>query len=596
MDYRILGPLEVDADGVPVELVGGRQSALLAFLLLHANETVPAERLVDELWDGSPPPSAHKILQHYVSRLRRDLGNGPLVTRGRGYELRVKPGELDVDRFAELLEAGRQAMASNEPDVAATTLRRALSLWRGPVLVELADDRFARPQIDRLEELRLAALTERVEADLALGRHVDLVGELEEVTRRHPLQERLCGQLMLALYRSGRQAEALEVYRSIRHALVHQLGIEPGASLQALERAILLHDPALEPPRDVTPVIRGRLGRSPGPRRPLAAAIVALAALALVGAVSVVAMGNGAEATVAPPDSLGVVDPRTNRLADRVGVGLLPAAVAVGDGFVWVLNQGDTTVSKVDTATLRVARTIGLSQGNHVGATAIAYGYGAAWVGDGHAATVTRLSPTWGTEPPIHLSRANSSDTLLVATGAGAVWATSMRHQTVYRVDPVTRRVSARAAVPAAPVAIAAGDGSVWVASIRPRDDPRTHATSGTLSRIDPSTAATVSTLALPIAPSGMAVAFGSVWVTANGQNTVLRIDPRTSAVARLIPVGDGPSAIAAGDGAIWVVNSKSVTISRIDPGTNAVAATIAVHGTPAAITSGDGRIWVTGT
>jgi len=594
MDYRILGPLEVDADGVPVELAGGRQGALLAFLLLHANETVPSEKLVEELWDGSPPPSAHKILQNYVSKLRRDLSDGLLVTRGHGYELRVGPGELDVDRFAGLLEAGRQAMASNEPGVAATTLRTALSLWRGPVLAGLADDHFARPEIDRLEELRLAALTERVDADLALGRHVDLVGELEELTGRYPLQERLCAQRMLALYRSGRQAEALEVYRGARHALVHQLGIEPGASLQALERAILLHDPALEPPREVTGVIRSRLVPSPGPRRLLAAGIVAAAVLTLVGAVLVLARRERAEVT-APPNSLGVVDPRTNRLTDRVGVGLLPAAVAVGDGYVWVLNQGDTTVSKIDAATLRVARTIGLSQTNHAGTTAIAYGYGAAWVGNGYAATLTRISPNWGTEPPTHLTRADSSDSLLVATGAGAVWATSIRHQTVYRVDPGTRRVSARTAVPATPVAIAVGDGSVWVASIRPRDDPRTYAASGTLSRIDPSTEATVSTLALPIAPSGMAVAFGSVWVTANGQNTVLRIDPRTNAVARLIPVGDGPSGITAGDGAIWVVNSRSLTISRIDPETNAVAATIAVQGTPAAITSGAGKVWVTG-
>ena len=335
MNYRILGPLEVDVDGVPVRLVRGKQAAVLAFLLLHANQTVPSGALVEELWDGSPPPSATKILQNYVSRLRRQLGDGLLVTRGHGYELRVEPGELDVERFTELLEAGRRALASNEPEVATTTLRAALSLWRGPALTEFANERFARSEIDRLEELRLAALTERIEADLALGRHADLIGELEVLTARYPFQERLCAQRMLALYRSGRQAEALEAYRALRHALVVQLGIEPGASLQALERAILLQDPALDL-RDgrAAPDARARRGGFRGTGRVLSAGTAAAAVLALVGTALVgtalVTRGHGTGDTVDPGNSLGVVDPRTNRLTDRIAVGLLPTSIAAG--------------------------------------------------------------------------------------------------------------------------------------------------------------------------------------------------------------------------------------------------------------------------
>lgn len=589
MNYRILGPLEVDADGVPVGLVAGKQAALLAFLLLHANETVPSEKLVEELWDGSPPPSATKILQNYVSRLRRDLGDGRLVTRGRGYELRLEPGELDVDRFAGLLEAGRRAMASNEPDVAATTLRAALSLWRGPALVEFGNERFARSDIDRLEELRLAALTERIEADLALGRHADLIGELEALTVRHPFQERLLAQRMLALYRSGRQAEALEVYRAARHALVDQLGIEPGVSLQALERAILQQDPALElgSGGPVPEVPRRR-------RRLIGAGIVASAALAVVAVALVVAGGGEADDIVDPAHSLGVVDPRTNRLTVRVAVGLLPSAVATGAGDVWVLNQGDTTVSRIDGPTSRVVRTIGLSERNHVGGTALDFGHGAAWVGEGDAATLTRISPIWGPDEPIRLFPPDGSDTLFVATGAGAVWAMSVRRSTVYRVDPATSRVSARAGVAATPVGIAVGERAAWIVSIRAPDDPRKLATSGTLTRIDPSTAETVSVLPLPFAPSGIAVAFDAVWLAVNSQNAVLRFDPRTNSVERMIGVGDGPTAIAASDAAIWVVNARSRTISRIDPETNTVVATIPVKGTPSAITSGEGKIWVT--
>jgi YVTN family beta-propeller protein len=593
MNYRILGPLEVDVDGVPVGIVGGKQAALLALLLLNANETVRSERLVEELWDGSPPPSAAKILQNYVSRLRRELGDGLLVTRGRGYELRVEPGELDVHRFTELLEAGRQAMASNEPDVAATNLRAALSLWRGPALAEFADEPFAQPEIDRLEELRLAALSERVEADLALGRHADVIGELESLTARHPFQERLIAQRMLALYRSGRQAEALEVYRGARHALVEQLGIEPGASLQALERAILQQDPALELPTG------GAVPQAPRRRRRLiAAGIAASAALAGVAIALVVAGGGGAEDIVDPTQSLGVVDPRTNRLTDRVAVGLLPTSIAVGSGSVWVLNQGDTTVSKIDAATGRLASTIGISEENARAGSGIAYGFEAAWAGEGYAGTVTRIAADtdWGgAEEPIHLYPADASDTLFVATGAAAVWAASVRSSTIYGVDPQTRRLVVHAAVTPTPVGLAVGERAVWVISARPGEKPGALATSGTLARLDPSTAATVSVRPLPFAPFGIAVGFGAVWVSLNTQDSVLRIDPRTSAVEQMIPVGEGPTAVAASDDAIWVVNARSRTISRIDPETDTVVATIPVNGTPSAIASGEGKIWVTG-
>jgi YVTN family beta-propeller protein len=592
VDYRILGSFEVYDGGDPVTPGTGRQRSLLALLLLRANQTVQSETLVDELWE-SPPPSAAKILQNYVSQLRRALGDGVLVTRGRGYALRVEPGEVDVDRFVEQLEIGRRALASNEPELAASTLRATLELWRGPPLDDFADERFAQADIDRLEELRLAALTERIEADLALGRHVQLIGELDALARRYPFQERLIEQRMLALYRSGRQAEALEVYRAARHALVEQLGIEPGASLQALERAILQQDPALGLPsgRAVPEAPRRR-------RRLIAAGIAASAALAVVAVALVVAGGGGAEDIVDPTQSLGVVDPQTNRLTDRVAVGLLPTSVAAGSGSVWVLNQGDTTVSKIDATTGRLASTIGISEQNPRAGSGIAYGFEAAWAGEGYAGTVTRIAADtdWGgAEEPIHLYPADASDTLFVATGAGAVWAASVRRSTIYGVDPPTRRLVVRAAVPPTPVGLAVGERAVWVISVRPGEKPGALATSGTLARLDPSTAATVSVRPLPFAPSGIAVGFGAVWVSLNTQDSVLRIDPRTSAVEQMIPVGEGPTAVAASDDAIWVVNARSRTISRIDPETNTVVATIPVNGTPSAIASGEGKIWVTG-
>jgi DNA-binding SARP family transcriptional activator len=242
MDFRLLGPLEVAEHDRSVVLGGVKQRALLAVLLLHANDVVSTEQLVDEVWGESPPATVAKSIQVYVSRLRKQLGEGRLVTRAPGYLLRVDPSELDVACFERLAAEAEDA----QPKVAGEKLRRALALWRGPPLADLAYEPFARAEIARLEELRAAALEQRIEADLALGRHSQLVGELEGLVREHPLRERLRGQLMLCLYRCGRQAEALESYQAARRVLVEELGIEPGRQLRELHQAILRQDPGLD--------------------------------------------------------------------------------------------------------------------------------------------------------------------------------------------------------------------------------------------------------------------------------------------------------------------------------------------------------------
>ena len=243
MEFRILGPLEVHDGAEMREVTGTGQRALLAVLLLHANEVVSIDRLIDELWPGDPPGSGIAALRVRVSQLRKSLGTAAerLETAPPGYRLRLAPGELDVDRFSDLVEEAARA----EHREAAEKLREALGLWRGPALGDFAYESFAQAAILRLEELRLTALEQRIEVDLALGRHAELVGELEELVTQQPLRERLRGQLMLALYRSGRQAEALETYREARRTLVGELGIEPGPALHELEQAILRQDPAL---------------------------------------------------------------------------------------------------------------------------------------------------------------------------------------------------------------------------------------------------------------------------------------------------------------------------------------------------------------
>src|SRR5215208_2814488 len=249
MEFSILGPLEVRAGDRAVVLGGTKPRGLLAQLLLHANEPVSAERLAVGLWGEDAPADAVKTVQVYIARLRRALGDREaVITAGAGYRLRVRPGELDADRFGQLLAAGRDALAVGDTK-AGEVLREALALWRGPPLVELAGMPFAPAEIARLEEQRLEALELRVQADLAAGRHTELVAELGRLTREHPLRERLRGQLMLALYRSGRQANALQAYRMARAVLVDELGVEPGEELAELHRAVLAHDPALGPPR-----------------------------------------------------------------------------------------------------------------------------------------------------------------------------------------------------------------------------------------------------------------------------------------------------------------------------------------------------------
>src|SRR5436309_10440671 len=213
MEFRVLGPLEVRDSGRSLPLAGAKQRALLALLLVNANHVVSRDRLIDELWGEQPPGTAVQSLQVYVSRLRKLLPPETLLTRPPGYLLELEDDELDLRRFERLLAAGRETLATGEAERAAHLLHDALALWRGPALAEFAFEPFAQAEIGRLEDLRLAAVEERIEADLALGRQADLIGELEALVAENPYRERLRGQLMLALYRSGRQAEALEAYR-----------------------------------------------------------------------------------------------------------------------------------------------------------------------------------------------------------------------------------------------------------------------------------------------------------------------------------------------------------------------------------------------
>ncbi|HEU0248765.1 MAG TPA: BTAD domain-containing putative transcriptional regulator [Gaiellaceae bacterium] len=257
LEFRILGPLEVIGDDGPIPLGGPKQRATLAILLLDANRVVSVDRLADDLYSGAAPVTAVTQVQRQISELRKSIGASAIETRAPGYVIRLTSEQLDLKHFEHRTEEATRALARGDARAAADLFGDALELWRGPPLADLAHEPFAQISIERLEEIRLAALEQRIDAELALGSHARLVGELEELVAAHPLRERFRGQLMIAMYRAGRQPEALDVYRRARETLVEEFGIEPTPALRELERAILAQDPSLDlehaAPRSIAP-------------------------------------------------------------------------------------------------------------------------------------------------------------------------------------------------------------------------------------------------------------------------------------------------------------------------------------------------------
>jgi DNA-binding SARP family transcriptional activator/streptogramin lyase len=551
LKYLILGPLEVRDGETEVALGGRQQRKLLAILLLHAEEPVSSDRLIDELWSGNPPETAAKALQGYVSSLRKQLGPETVETVGAGYRLIAGPQDIDADCFEQLLAEAR----SLERGPAAAKLREALALWRGPALADFAYQDFARPEIERLEEMHLGGIERRIDLELALGHHDDLVPELEALVNSHPLRERLRGHLMVALYRSGRQAEALDAYRDARTVLRDELGLDPSEDLQALQRAILDHDPALAaPPRSDPFVAAGADGQ---PRRhrfrhPMVAVLLGLAVLG--GAIAGVLVTQGkASAIVAPPNSVARIDRARTKVESYVGVGRDPRAIAVGLGDVWVANAEDGTVDRLDPATGRL-------QGHPIGVggddlSGLAIGSGSVWVADGNDGTVTRIDPSLDqvqiTIPRVSSPTVAPNPVFFVAYGSHHVWAT--RGSELLRIDPGSNQVDGRLQI-GTPTGLATGGGSVWVTTV-----------SEQLLRIDPRT--TKVTSALPLGDQAFAPVYarGSLWVIVGTQ--IHEIDPIGLDTRHVLTAGPNPASLAAGGGALWTVDYFDGRLTRLAVG-----------------------------
>jgi YVTN family beta-propeller protein len=580
VDYRILGPLEVSVDGRVIEIRGPKQRALLAILLLRANEPVPRDVLVHELWGEQTPAGAQGSLDVYVSRLRKVLtaaaGEPVLVTRPGAYRLQVTDEQFDVRCFERLVADGRSALAAGAPGPAGESLRAALRLWRGDPLADLVGEPFAQVEIGRLEELRLGAVEDRIEADLALGRHADVVGELEALAAAHPLRERVYGQLMLALYRCGRQAEALEVYRSARRALVDELGLEPGPALQRLEQAILRQDPSLEPP--ARPVSAAAAPGRPSARGAwVAAAVVIVAAVVAAGLLLAPGAAPGVGATLAGANGLLAVDLAAGRPVAAARLDGAPEGLSSGANSVWAADPGGGAVIRIDPGS--GAEVDRILVGGEPGG--VVSGDGAIWAVSTVGATLTRIDPA--TEAVTQTIPLPGSALAAIAYGAGRLWVADSSARELFEIDPASGSRRRTLPLDLQPSALAVADGAVWVAGYD----------TATVEKLSPASGRVTGRIHVGDGPAALAFGVGSLWVANGLDATVSRVDPGALTVRATIPVGSGPAALAVGGGSVWVASQYAGSVARIDPRRDRVAASVAVGGGPTSLAPGRGRLWV---
>jgi len=589
VEFRILGPLEVQANGHRLQLGGRKQRALLAVLLLNANEVVSRDRLIDALWGETPPPTASHTLDAYLSRLRKALasdGDGEvrLITLASGYLLRIAADQLDLACFERLAADGQRALDAGEPELAAVKLRQAETLWRGRPLADLEFEPFAHAWLERLEQLGHATTEQRVEAELALGRHEQLVPELQALVSGHPLHERLRGQLMLALYRSGRQAEALAVYREGRVLLREEHGLDPGPQLQELERAVLRQDPALAAPSARAPSRPPAARAHPitpakaasTPRRWVALTVLVVAAVLLiaVGLTQWVGAPRGSGGLV-KGNAVVTVDTASGLTSAPIVLNARPAAAAYGAGSVWITTPGAAAVLRVDPASRAIRQTVAVGGGPD----AVAAGAGAVWVANYLDGTISRIDP--GTDGVVQTIRVGSGPSA-VAVGTHTVWVANTLGSSVTRIAAGTGVVLSTTPIGTRPAALAVGAGASWVAS---ESDDR-------VLRLDPATGKVQAAIPVGTGPAAITVSGGAVWVANRLDGTISRIDPRRDVVTDTVAVGDGPSGIASASDFLWVSNELAGTLTEVDPQTVRVIRTLRLGGRPQALTAAGGRLF----
>ncbi len=543
MEFRLLGPLEVVDGERQISLGSAKQRSVLALLLLARGRPVATDALIEQIWNGDAPETARKSVQGYVSALREALGGGRIQTLERGYALRVEPGEVDAD----LLESAISAAADARPAKAAEILRDALRPVRGEPLEDLRREPWAEREAGRLEELLLAARETRIDAELELGEHRSVVPELEQLVRKHPYREHLLERLMLALYRSGRQADALDWCRLGTSRLRAELGLEPGRELQELEQAILNHDASLDAPRTARArraAIRRRFGW-----KLIALAGAVIAAAAVAGASLLATDGSVSYRSLKP--GVVLLDMQRHRLIKEwPGRYFYYPWALTGDGHFWMasFNRPGT---EIDPRTGRFLRQFFPPDGANL---ALARGHSFYFTTpSGVVQYDLRVQQESQVVNRFRIVRGHHRFGLAGITyGAGSLWVASHEEDEVVRVNPADGMVEARIRV-RRPVWLAFGGGSLWTTS-----------DVDGVERIDPATNTVAAVAPVPNPIDEVRVGGGFAWATNAPKGVVYKIDPNGQVVATY-QTGDGAHEPSFSDGKLWVSNAEAGTLTSID-------------------------------
>jgi DNA-binding SARP family transcriptional activator len=564
MQFRLLGPLEVADVHGPVRIIPGKESALLALLLINARYILAADQIVEELWGAAAPSNARKQVQIHVSRLRKALGAEWIVTTPGGYRLDAEDDEIDVRRFESAAQGGR--------------LREALAEWRGDALADFRYSAFAQAEARRLEELRDLTRAELVDEALARGDANAVIPELEAEIQRNPLHERPRGQLMRALYLAGRQADALDAFRAARTVLESELGVEPSPELRRLEQAILNHDPTLGRPRRP---------RGSNRKRPARLIIVGCLICALAAGLFAFGLTRSESAASLPyvPDSLVRLDGASGRVDATLPVAGAPGAVAVAAGRVWVGSTGGI-VSGIVPKTLRAQTPVTLAGPPEQLVATPAHVWAVV------DRVIAGVDPAYGKiRVRIRLPREPSASVRIAPARGGGLWVVDgSRLLRRYGEDG---RATGSVPEPAPLTDIAAGEGKLWALS----------SAKATLLELNPTTGHSLGPIPLELrhgkaapAPFAVAAGIGGVWVLEGGPPSVVLVDPRVGGPKDTIPLGIGndPLAITVGAGAVWVADSGDGTVARIDPSSLALRR-INVGGSPAdVVAASNSHVWAT--
>jgi DNA-binding SARP family transcriptional activator len=577
VDVRILGPVQVEGNGGIIDLGAPRVQSLLAILALGAPGAASVEDLVDGIWGDSPPESAKHLVQVYVSQLRRRLGASSITTHAAGYALAVPETSIDAITFAQHVAGAASSRADGRPAEALGEYDEALGLWRGAVAAGTVVYGSALPLVARLEEAHLAASEERIDLSLELGRHDKVIPELRRLSDAHPLSESICAKLMVALYRSGRQADALAAYQDTRRALA-AIGLEPGPGLRGIERSVLQQDPELMVPS--RPSAPAPLDTPVAERRRSRAIWLAPAALVAIVGIAAIVVPSGGRHRVPNPSvprhSLGEIDAASGKLVGSVRLGPEPGPVSASGGKVWVGDVPEKTLVGVDEPTLRVGTTVGIG---HVPYAMQAAGK-AIWIANSFDGTVTRVDTVTNLVSSPRRPEPSSTGRLALAYGAGSLWVASQDMRLV-RLDPGTGRLLARLGHPFGPQSLAVGYGSLWIGLA---------ARAGVMRASESTPSARI----VPIGGRAISIATGagSVWALTPDTGELWRINPRNDSVTGKLHLPTPEAVVIAGD-SVWVTSTNG-SLLRIDPHRLTVDRRIPLAGPPGGLAASHDRVWVT--